>query len=294
MQESVKLENIDVSLSSLRLTRPEQISAMRNSLDLLGQVQPVIVRKKEGFYQVLDGFKRYFASKMLQWENLEVTLVEVDLANAKALILSCNQQGRALIQFEEAQISYSLKKEHLMKQEEIASLLSKSCSWVSRRISYIERLDQCVQTNLQLGKITPTHARELAKLPRGTQNEFLKLIITHNLTSRQLSILVFKYLQSKTVEEQKYILQNPLEGIEQQKREGEINDCRLGSQGNRLLKSVRILANVQHVFIGQCTNPPLNELSDKEEVILSELLADVVKKSKTILLILKKYNRDER
>lgn len=135
MQELIKIETIDNSLSVLRLTRPEQISA-------------------------------------------------------KTMILSYNQHSNSLIDYEEAQIVYSLKKEHLMKQEEIAVLLLKNFSWVSRRLSFIERLDDNVRTHLQLGKITPTHARELIKLPRGKQNDFLKLIIGNNLTSRQTAILV--------------------------------------------------------------------------------------------------------
>ena len=111
-------------------------------------------------------------------------MVEVDNVTAKAMILSYNQQGSPLLDYEEAQIVYSLKKEHLMKQEEI-TLLSKSFPWVSRRLSFIERLDDSVRTHLQLGKITPTHARELVKLPCGKQNDFIRLVIDNNLTSRQ-------------------------------------------------------------------------------------------------------------
>ena len=294
MQQSIKLKEIDCSFSAMRLTRPEQIAAMQNSLGSSGQLQPVVVRKKGTAYQILDGFKRYYASAALNLEALQAQVVEVDDVTAKSMILSYNQQGSALVDYEEAKITYSLKKEHLMKQEEIATLLSRSYSWVSRRLSFIERLDDCVQAHLQLGKITPTHARELVKLPRGKQNDFLKVIIEHNLTSRQTGILVLKYLQSKTRQEQTYVLEHPLEAIEQQGREAETGDCRLGAQGNRLLRTSRILARQQHIFIGQSTNPPLCEIPGAEIGILSGIFTDVAKKAKTIQSILKKYDSHER
>ena len=289
MQHSIKIETIDLSLSEMRLTRPEQISGMQNSLETVGQLQAVIVRKKDSVYQMLDGFKRYYACKILKWKKLQAYVVDVDDITAKTMILSYNRQGSSLIDYEEAQIVYSLKKEHLMKQEEIAVLLSRSFSWVSRRLSLIERLDDYVRTHLRLGKITPTHARELIKLPRGKQNDFLKLIIDNNLTSRQAAILVLKYLKSKTKEEQTYLLKNPVDAIEQQCRDEEISDCRLSSHGNRLLKTMRILARQQHIFIGNTTNPPLNELSKTEQEILSADFTDVVKKTKIIQSILKQY-----
>ena len=294
MHLSIEIGKIDRSFSEMRLTRPEQIAWMQNSLKAVGQLRPVVVRKEKGVYQMLDGFKRYYACQALKWEKLQAHLVEVDNVTAKAMILSYNQQGSPLLDYEEAQIVYSLKKEHLMKQEEIATLLSKSFSWVSRRLSFIERLDESVRTHLQLGKITPTHARELVKLPRGKQNVFLKLIIDNNLTSRQTSLLITKYLQSKTKEEETYILKNPVEAVLQQCMEEEINDCRLSLHGNRLLKTIRILARQQHIFIGQTTNPPLNELTDIELGILAEGFTDIVRKTKTIRSILKKYDNHER
>ena len=294
MHLSIEIGKIDRSFSEMRLTRPEQIAWMQNSLKAVGQLRPVVVRKEKGVYQMLDGFKRYYACQALKWEKLQAHLVEVDNITAKAVISSYNQQGSLLLDYEEAQIVYSLKKEHLMKQEEIATLLSKSFSWVSRRLSFIERLDESVRTHLQLGKITPTHARELVKLPRGKQNVFLKLIIDNNLTSRQTSLLITKYLQSKTKEEETYILKNPVEAVLQQCMEEEINDCRLSLHGNRLLKTIRILARQQHIFIGQTTNPPLNELTDIELGILAEGFTDIVRKTKTIRSILKKYDNHER
>lgn len=181
-----------------------------------------------------------------------------------------------------------------MSQEEISGVLSRSYSWVSRRLSFIERLDEGVRTHLQLGKITPTHARELVKLPRGKQGDFLKLIIENGLTSRQAGLLIKKYLQSKTREERIYLQEHPMEVIEKAFLEPEVYDSRLSQQGNRLLKTARILAHQQHVFIGVSSNPPLKELKTTEREILSGGFKEILTKVKIIQSILKPYDSHER
>lgn len=290
--QSIKLEVIEDSLSSMRLTRPEQVKAMRQSMELAGQLQPVIVRKVQSTYQLLDGFKRFYAGWDLKWACLQAQEVRVDDITAKALMMSYNQQGKPLIDYEEAQIVYSLKKEHLMSQEEIAGLLSRSSSWVSRRLSFIERLCDEARTQLQLGRITPTHARELVKLPRGKQSEFLKLIVGNGLASRQSCLLIRKYLECRTREEQRYLLENPVEAIERALIEADIHDSRLSLHGNRLLKTMRMLAHYQHVFIGQTTRPRIAELRATELDILIGSFKDILEKTKIIASILNAFNHE--
>lgn len=292
----VDIKKIDDTLSSLRLTRPEQITRMQKWLDQVGQLQSVVVRKHGSGYQLLDGFKRYYGAQALGWEKIDAQVVEADEIMAKRMIMSYNQQGSSLVDYEEARIVHSLKTDHLLKQKEISGLLVRSVSWVSRRLSFIERLDERVGTHLQLGQITLTHARELIKLPRGKQSDFLKMIMANQLTSRQTTLLVSRYLQCKSKEEQAYLLSSPLEVLERTSEESQIHDCRLGKHGNQILISTRLLARQQHIFIGQTTHPPLEELPQAELEILKEGFSDIIKKAKTIQSMLTKnlMNKDER
>jgi ParB/RepB/Spo0J family partition protein len=288
MVRQVEIEKIDDSLSKLRLTRPEQIKKMEMSLGQVGQLHAVIARDKSGLYQLLDGFKRHYAALALGWDKLKVQLIQADDITAKTMILNYNETGSSLLDYEEAQIVYSLKTDHGLNQKQISELLKRSASWVSRRVGFIEKLDEGVRTQLQLGQITLTHARDLIKLPRGKQGKFLKLIIRNHLTSRQSSVLVSKYLQSKTKEAGEYVLTNPMEVIEREMHASQIHDSRLGIHGNRLLISSRLLAHQQHIFIGQSTNPPLGELPQTELEILTEGFTDIIKKAKMIQSILTK------
>ena len=172
MQTSVKLEKIGQKYSEYRLAPPEIVRSIQSSMATVGQLHPVILRKDRDAYQMVDGFKRYYAAQKLLWKRLDTTIIDIDEITAKTLILRYNQQSSRMLDYEEAKIVFSLKTEHGLKQEDISRLLLRSISWVSRRLGFIEKLNDNVQQHLQLGSITASHARELAKLPRGKQDIF--------------------------------------------------------------------------------------------------------------------------
>ncbi len=128
MQRRIDTGKIGDSMSAMRVTCLEQIAWIQNSLEGEGQLHPVVVRKKGAVYHMLDRFNRYYTCRILRWDKLQAHMAGVDDITAKSMILSYNQQGSWLLDCEEAQIVYSLKREHLMKQEEFATLLSKSYS----------------------------------------------------------------------------------------------------------------------------------------------------------------------
>lgn len=285
----VRIDRIGDNFSHFRLTTPSRIASMQSSLAVSGQLQPVVIRPQGEGYQLLDGFKRYYAARALQWDSLECRVVDADDITAKAMLLTCNYHSGGPEAYEQAGIVYSLRKEHLLDESQIARLLNRSTSWVSRRLSFIERLDECAGTHLRLGHITSTHARELSRLPRGKQDEFLKLIVGHGLGSRQTALLAGKYLQAKTAAQQEYLLSHPIETLERATLEGDIYDCRLGSRGNRLLKTLRMLAHYQHVFIGHGSHCGLEELSRGELEVLSPGFSDIARKGQIIQSLLKPY-----
>jgi ParB family transcriptional regulator, chromosome partitioning protein len=293
MQQAIKLKEIGQRYSQYRLMRPETMRLVQSSMERLGQLQPVIVCKEKGKNELIDGFKRYYAAGQLKWESLQCRVAEMDEITALAMILRYNQHGSGLMEYEEAKIVFGLKSEHGMKQEDISQVLSRSLSWVSRRLGFIEKLSESVQHHLRLGIINPSQARELVKLPRGKQEGLIKVITQHSLTSRQTAILVSEYYKAQSMDQQDYLLKNPLEVLSRAREEALIYDCRLGAHGNRLLKSLRLLSNQQHIFIGYSTHPPLKELPGTEIDILSEKFCDVVKKAKIIGSILKPYDQYE-
>ena len=125
--------------------------------------------KGEGRYELIDGFKRLRACRRLNKESLRAKMIEVNGRGCKAAIIQLNQSGRSINEIEEALVLQSLHREDGLTQIEIAALLGRDKSWVSRRIALIEKLSEEVQEDIRLGLISMITGRELSKLPRGNQ-----------------------------------------------------------------------------------------------------------------------------
>lgn len=150
---SVSLKEIDVSLSRLRLSNPRHIKRIRISMEEDGQLQPVVLRKTDTGYQLLDGFKRYYAADQLGWTTIEAIISEVAEATGLALMISYNKGTHGLVDYEQAMIIKNLKANYLLTGQEIAQMIGYSTTWVSRRLALIEKLDESLQDALQMGTI---------------------------------------------------------------------------------------------------------------------------------------------
>jgi ParB/RepB/Spo0J family partition protein len=268
--KQLKLSEIDTSLSSLRITRPGEIEKMSQSLHRSGQMNPVIIRQDGSLYQMLDGFKRFYSAQGLGWEFIESRILEVSLAQGKAIMLSYNHGGRSLLDYDEALVIYSLKSEHLLDQVEISKLTGYSRSWVCRRLALVDKLSPEVQDALRMGQVSNSQARALVKLPRGNQVDVMRCIITHHLTSRDSCLLVEKYLEAVNGRDQQYILSHVTEVISQSLSKDQICDVRLSHHGNRLLKSIELLSLQQNIFRGLFMHHMTGKLSELETAILEE------------------------
>jgi len=268
--KTIKLDHLDTSLQDLRITRPGEVEKMCRSLRHSGQMNPLIVRVTGDGYQILDGFKRYHSAKQLGWEFLDAKVVDVPLMEGKAMMLKYNKAGRSLMDYDEALVVLSLKKDHLLDQSAISHLTGYSRSWVCRRLALVEKLDSKVQDALRMGVITNSQAREIVKLPRGNQGGMMSCIVDNHLTSRDSRVLVEKFLGASGQKEQKYIMSHPVDIIEKSISKDEIYDSRLSSHGNRLLKSIELLLMQQNIFTGLSNQHMTQTLSEMEKSILEE------------------------
>jgi ParB-like chromosome segregation protein Spo0J len=68
--EEISIDKFDLSLSGMRIMNMTRILQVEKSMRLHGQLQPVVARVHEGGYQLIDGFKRFYASEDLMMEGL--------------------------------------------------------------------------------------------------------------------------------------------------------------------------------------------------------------------------------
>ena len=196
-----------------RLVHPQAEHRMVESMRRYGQLMPVIVSMKDERCELIDGFKRLRAARQLGLCGITAKNIEATPRVAKACIIQLNRKGGFITGLEEAMVCESLRRDDRMSQVEIATLLGRHKSWVSRRISLIQRLCEDAVNHVRLGLITSSIGRELARLPRGNQKEVLDAILKHRLCSRQCQQLVSLLLQSPRWDYDK-ILYCPVEVLE--------------------------------------------------------------------------------
>jgi len=218
MKEQLCIEEIAVSVIGekygvYRIVSPRADAAMVKSIRKYGQISPVVCVRVEGGCEMIDGFKRLRACRRLDKTTLRVKTMEVSARVCKAAIIQLNWSGRSINEMEEALVVQSLHREDGLTQTEIAVLLGRDKSWVSRRISLIERLSEEVQEDLRLGLISVITGRELAKLPRGNQKDAADAILKRRYTTREAAKLI-GYLLSRPRWEYSAILASPWEVVE--------------------------------------------------------------------------------
>jgi ParB-like chromosome segregation protein Spo0J len=239
----VRLDELGEQFRRYRLRVPQAVQAMAVSLRRWGQCAPVVATLRGGRPQVLDGFTRWEAARQVRgMTTLLVRFIEVDDRRAKAAIYGLNQSGRRPYELEEAWIVQSLVRDDGLTQAEVAELLGRHKSWVCRRLALLEKLCTEVRQDLEVGLLTPTAAREIARLPAGNQSEVLDASRREALNHEELSGVVRLLLGAVTAEQKLFVLAKPREALGQAgASEPKGWDPRLSARGNRVSQQLAVL-----------------------------------------------------
>ena len=269
--QEVPLSEFDLSLASVRIANPARILQVEKSMRVHGQLQPVIARVGHDKYQLIDGFKRFYASENLLIEALQCRVLDIDLPRAKVLLLSYNRPHRSMEAWEEALVLQDLQQIHSLDQRSLAELIGYSRSWVSRRLSLIEKIDEKVSSQIMMGILSSSQARALIQLPRGNQSAVAGAIINFNLTSRQSDTLVEAFLKAKDADQQQYILTHPEHVLKQEESHSpkEPYDVRLSAYGNDLMHSMMHVLQGVHIMLSRLSDQRMGMLSQSERVIIT-------------------------
>ncbi len=268
--EDIPLSKFDLSLSEMRVMNMARVLHVEKSVRLHGQLQAVVARVHEGHFQLIDGFKRLYAAEDLMMETLQCHVLDVNLQQAKVLLLSYNRSNQSMEVWEEAVVLQDLQKAHDMDQRHLARLTGYSRSWVSRRLALIEKLDEGVCGEIRMGTLTSSHARVLIRLPRDKQCEVARVITTYALSSRLSNTLVDAFLKADDELQQSYILAHPEKILNKEPEALEDTyDPRLSGYGNDLVKSIAYVVRSVQTLLSRLSDQRLGELSQVEKIIIS-------------------------
>jgi ParB family chromosome partitioning protein len=176
----------------------DALKELADSIREQGIVQPLIVRERGGFFELIAGERRWRASQLLNLPEIPVIVREADDRVVLELALIENLQRENLNAIEEA-LGYSqLAEQFQLTQEEIALKVGKSRASVANATRLL-KLPVSVQGLVREGRLSVGHAKVILGLStEKDQQQAAERVVKEGLNVRQAEGLVAK-LQSRGV-----------------------------------------------------------------------------------------------
>ena len=138
----------------------EALQELSDSIKQHGIVQPLVVSKKDDYYEIIAGERRWRAAKMAGLKEIPVVIKDYSPQEIMEVALIENIQREDLNPVEEARAYQRLIKEYDLKQEEVAEKVSKSRTAVTNSLRLL-KLDDRVLDMLIEETLSSGHARTL-------------------------------------------------------------------------------------------------------------------------------------
>jgi len=160
----LKINEVEPNVNQPRKSFDEEkISELADSIKVHGVISPIIVSKKDDYYQIIAGERRWRASKKAGLKTIPAIVRSYDDKKTREVSLIENIQRQNLNPLETAKAIRELMDEHSMTQEEISKTLGKSRSSIANTLRILN-IDERVQEMIQMGKISEGHARTIASI----------------------------------------------------------------------------------------------------------------------------------
>ena len=161
----------------------DKLEELADSIREQGIIQPLVVTKRDGFYEIIAGERRWRASQKAGLREIPVVIREASEDAVMELALIENIQRQDLNAIEEAQAYRSLV-EHLgISQEDVAKRVGKNRTTVTNALRLLKLPDE-VQRDIVAERLTMGHARTLLALDSADLINKAR----HEIIHRQLSV----------------------------------------------------------------------------------------------------------
>jgi len=197
-ETKLKLSEIEPNREQPRkIFDEEALAELADSIRQYGVLQPLLVQKKDGYYEIIAGERRWRAAKQAGLKEVPVVIKDYTAQEIMEISLIENIQRENLNPIEEAQAYQMLLQEFNLRQEDVAKRVSKSRSAITNTMRLL-KLDPRVQDLLVAQAISSGHARALLALEDGdAQAAAAQKICDEQLNVRQTEELVKVLLAPK-------------------------------------------------------------------------------------------------
>jgi ParB family transcriptional regulator, chromosome partitioning protein len=170
--------------------QPERLEELAASIRANGIIQPLIVRRYEGHFQLVAGERRWRAAKLAGLRDVPVVVQEIADPLLLEIALIENIQREDLNAIETARAYERLSRDLGLSQEEIGRRTGKDRTSITNALRLL-RLPSEVQLLLAEHRLSMGHARAILGLPTAEQQiEVAEKTAVQGLSVRQVEALV--------------------------------------------------------------------------------------------------------
>jgi ParB family chromosome partitioning protein len=168
----------------------DKMEDLVSSIREKGVIQPVLVRRNQGKYEIIAGERRFRAAQQLQYEEIPA-IVKENIDDAASLEISIieNIQRDELNPIEEANAYKELIGKFEYTLEKVGQMVGKGKTTISNSLRLLSLSDE-IKNYLEQGEITTGHAKVLLSIQNERKRERItKTIMEHSLSVRQTEII---------------------------------------------------------------------------------------------------------
>lgn len=168
----------------------EAMNELVQSIREKGIIQPILVRPKGEFYELIAGERRLRAANILQIKEIPVIIREADDRDSLEIALIENIQRKELNPIEEARAYQYLIDKFKLTQDEVSEVLGRARVTVTN-ILRILKLPVEIQKEIKNGRISFAHGRALLEIvDSNLQRRLAQDIIAKSLSVRELESII--------------------------------------------------------------------------------------------------------
>ncbi len=168
----------------------DALEELADSIKQFGLIQPLVVQKRDGYYEIIAGERRWRAAKKAGLKEVPVIIRDYTDEEMMEIALIENLQREDLNPIEEAQAYKKLINDYKLKQDEIAEKVSKSRVVITNSMRLL-KLSEKVQDMIVDEMISSGHGRALLALnDKKMQEELANRIFDEKLSVRETEQIV--------------------------------------------------------------------------------------------------------
>lgn len=210
VEASRKISSDDVVMLKLTKVEPdrsqprkqfdeEAMKELAESIKNYGVLEPILVQDCKDHYEIIMGERRWRAARMAGLKEIRAIIVNYTPQQIAEIQLIENIQREDLNPIEEAQAYRRLVEEFHVKQDEIASKVSKSRTAVANTMRLLKLTDE-VQKMVLEKRLSSGHARALVPIEDPKKQVVLaNMVIEKNLSVRETEAMVRNLDKKKPV-----------------------------------------------------------------------------------------------